>query len=69
MKKRQLTPQGKRIVKRLVDLGKTQVWLCEQVGTSKMYMNFILHGERSGEKYLHKIYEILGLEEDEQHTA
>ncbi|KYG91234.1 transcriptional regulator [[Bacillus] sp. KCTC 13219] len=69
MKKRQLTPQGKRIVKRLVDLGKTQVWLCEQVGTSKMYMNMILHGERSGEKYLQKIYKALDLEEEEQHTA
>ncbi|WP_341301540.1 transcriptional regulator [Lysinibacillus sp. FSL H8-0500] len=69
MKKRQLTPQGKRIIKRLVDLGKTQVWLCKQVGTSKMYMNFILHGERSGEKYLPKIYEVLNLEEDEHQSA
>ncbi|WP_107838935.1 transcriptional regulator [Metasolibacillus meyeri] len=68
MKKRELTPQGKRIIKRLIDLGRTQVWLCEQVGTSKVYMNFILRGERSGEKYLQKIYEVLDLEE-EQHTA
>ncbi|MEC1178508.1 transcriptional regulator [Metasolibacillus meyeri] len=69
MEKRQLTPQGKQIVKRLIDMGKTQVWLCEQVGTSKVYLNFILRGERSGEKYLKKIYEVLDLQEEEQHTA
>ncbi|KYG90857.1 transcriptional regulator [[Bacillus] sp. KCTC 13219] len=69
MKKRQLTPQGKKIVKRLVDLDRTQVWLCEQIGANKKYMNLILYGERSGEKYLRKIYEVLDLEEEEQHTA
>ncbi len=69
MKQRQLTPLGKKIVKRLVDLNQTQVWLCEKVGVSKVYLNFILHGERSGKKYMAKIFEVLGLDEDEQQSA
>ncbi|RTQ91912.1 helix-turn-helix domain-containing protein [Lysinibacillus telephonicus] len=69
MKQRQLTPLGKKIVKRLVDLNQTQVWLCEKVGVSKVYLNFILHGERSGKKYMDKIIEVLGLDEEEQQSA
>lgn len=69
MKKRELTPMGKIILKRLVDMNKTQVWLCEKVGVSKVYLNFILHGERSGKKYLTKIYDVLEIAEDEQETA
>ncbi|MED3799985.1 MULTISPECIES: transcriptional regulator [Lysinibacillus] len=69
MKQRQLTPLGKKIVKRLVDMDKTQVWLCDQLGIQKTYLNKILHGERSGQKYLAKIYDALDLNEDEQQTA
>lgn len=60
---------GKRIVKRLVDLNKTQTWLCEEIGMRKSYLNKILHGERSGRKYLGEIYNILDLNEEEQKTA
>lgn len=69
MKQRQLTPQGKKIVKRLVDMGRTQVWLCNEIGIRKSYLNRMLHGERGGQKYLPKIYDVLGFDEDEQQTA
>lgn len=69
MKQRQLTPLGKKIVKRLVDMDKTQVWLCDQLGMRKTYLNKILHGERSGQKYLARIHDVLDLKEDEQQTA
>lgn len=67
--RRQLTPQGKRIVKRLVDMNKTQVWLCKRLGIKTTYLTKILVGERSGQKYLAKIDDLLGLDESEQQTA
>lgn len=69
MKRRQLTPLGKQVVKKLVDLNQTQVWLCAELGIDKTYLNRILHGERSGRKYISKIYEILELDEDAQQSA
>lgn len=69
MKQRQLTPLGKRIVKQLIDMNRTQVWLCNEIGIQKSYLNRILHGERGGQKYLSKIYDVLGLDEEEQQTA
>ncbi len=69
MKRRQLTPMGKRIVKKLVDMDRTQVWLCNEIGVKKSYLNRILHGERGGQKYISKIYDILELDEDEQQSA
>lgn len=69
MKHRQLTPLGKKIVKRLVDMNQTQVWLCEQVGVDKTYLNRVIYGERSGKKYMAKIYDVLGFNEDKQQTA
>lgn len=65
MKKRQLTPTGKRIVKRLVDMNQTQIWLCNEIGVSKSYLTRILHGERSGRTYLSKIDKALGFNEEE----
>ncbi|WP_341301442.1 transcriptional regulator [Lysinibacillus sp. FSL H8-0500] len=69
MKQRQLTPMGKRVVKRLIDMNKTQQWLCDEIGTGKTYLNKILHGERSGKKYWPKIHEVLDLKDDEQQSA
>lgn len=69
IKQRQLTPFGKRVVKKLVDMDRTQVWLCNELGITKSYLNRILHGERSGQKYLPKIYEILKFDEEDQRTA
>lgn len=66
MKKRKLTPTGKLIVKRLIDLNKTQVELCKEIGVDKVYFNYIIHGERSGQKYMSEILRVLGLDEEHQ---
>ncbi|MBP1995582.1 helix-turn-helix domain-containing protein [Paenibacillus eucommiae] len=61
-KKRELSPIGVIIRKRLLDVGKTQAQLAEEVGTTKVYLNYILHGERSGHKYLPKIFTALEID-------
>lgn len=62
MKKRQLTPLGVLIRKRLLDKGITQAQLAKEVGTTKVYLNYILHGERSGKKYLFRIFDVLEID-------
>lgn len=62
MRKRKLSPVGVLIRKRLLDTGKTQKQLADEVGTTKVYLNYILHGERSGKKYLPKIFEVLNID-------
>ncbi len=59
--KRKLTPFGVTVKKRLIDIGMTQAELAERVGTTRIYMNLILHGERSGEKYRDKIVKVLDI--------
>ena len=62
MGKRKLTNYGMKVKKRLVDLEMTQVQLAEAVGTSKNYLNLILHGDRSGDKYVERIVKVLKFE-------
>lgn len=62
MKTRKLSPVGVIIRKRLLDKGKTQTQLAEEIGTTKVYLNYILHGERSGKKYLYRIFEVLEID-------
>ncbi|HHY72880.1 MAG TPA: helix-turn-helix transcriptional regulator [Bacillus bacterium] len=58
------------IRKRLLEKGKTQEQLAKEVGTTKVYLNYILHGERSGQKYLPKILDVLEIDpESIQHIA
>lgn len=52
---------GKLIKKRLVDRNMTAKELADALGTTPQYLNKILHGERSGEKYIQAIKEILGI--------
>ncbi|MGN0341312.1 MAG: helix-turn-helix domain-containing protein [Roseburia sp.] len=61
MTKRQMTPMGKEIKRRLVELEMSQADLAEQVGTSPQYINHIIFGERSGEKYIEAICRILNI--------
>lgn len=56
---RELTPMGKKISKRLIDLGMTQRELASRIGSTPQYLQKILHGERSGKKYLASIEEVL----------
>ncbi|WP_422487062.1 helix-turn-helix domain-containing protein [Gudongella sp. DL1XJH-153] len=59
MRKRNLTPFGKKVKRRLVEINLTQKKLAENIGTSEVYLIMILYGERSGKKYISKINEIL----------
>ncbi|PZM63422.1 helix-turn-helix domain-containing protein [Paenibacillus dendritiformis] len=61
MKKRQLSPIGVMIKKRLVEIGKTQYELAADVGTSSNYIYLIMIGERSGRSFLPKIAKVLNL--------
>lgn len=59
----ELTPFGKRVKKRLIDRNMTQMELASLAGCGKQYLYKILTGERSGEKYIRKIAEILEIDE------
>lgn len=57
-----LTPFGKKVKKRLIDIGMTQVELAALVGCNKQYLHKILCGERSGQKYLDDIAKALEID-------
>lgn len=61
-RKRELTPYGKDVKHRLIEMNMTQVELAEQIGTSKQYLGKILFGERAGTMYLDKISQILHMD-------
>lgn len=46
---------GKQIKKRLIDKRMTACDLAEMLGISPQYLNKIIHGERSGEKYAERM--------------
>jgi cyanate lyase len=50
---------------KLLELGITQRELADKVGASWAFMNHILCGRKSGEKYLRQVCEILKLDYDE----
>lgn len=50
---------GRQVKKKLIDKGMTARQLAEMLGTTPQYLNKILHGDRSGEKYIEAIKKIL----------
>lgn len=60
--KRDYSELGKQIKKGLIDKDMTASELADVLGTTPQYLNKILHGERSGEKYMEAICHILGLD-------
>jgi len=52
---------GRQVKKELIDRNMTARQLAEILGTTQQYLNKILHGERSGEKYIEAIKKILGM--------
>ena len=52
---------GKQIKKKLIDNDMTAAQLADALGTTPLYLNKILHGERSGEKYIEKIKQLLNI--------
>ncbi|PZM64828.1 transcriptional regulator [Paenibacillus dendritiformis] len=63
-KKRELTPIGKVVKKRLIEVGITHRQLAQEIGTSEQYLNSILFGARSGRNYLPKIARTLQIDLD-----
>lgn len=53
---------GKLIKKKLIDKDMTAKELADGIGTTPQYLNKIMHGERSGDKYLEMITKILEIE-------
>lgn len=72
MKNATLSPFGKEIKKRLIDLGKTQTWLIDRVGEATglyfdgSYMYKIQTGQLTTPKIVQAISEILDIPPDEQ---
>lgn len=48
-------------MKQLVDKNMTAKQLADALGTTPQYLNKIIHGERSGEKYIEAIKSILDI--------
>ena len=63
--KRNYSKLGKQIKKKLIDNDMTAAQLADALGTTPQYLNKILHGERSGEKYIEKIKQLLNKLEQE----
>lgn len=59
--KTQISDFGKEVKKKLIDRDMTQVELAAMVGCDKYYLYKILHGKRSGEKYIGEISKILDI--------
>jgi len=61
LRKRRISELGIAIKKRLAELNMTQRQLAERIGTSEAYLNLIIYGERSGDKYLEHIESVLNI--------
>jgi len=59
MKRRQLSEFGKIVNEKLIKLNITQKQLAEKIGTTPVYLSYILRGERGGQKYKEKILEYI----------
>lgn len=59
MNKKEVSPYGKMIKKKLIDKNMTHINLARQIGISPQYLNLIIHGDRTGKKYIEKINTLL----------
>ena len=50
---------GLEVKKRLLEIGMSQKELAEKVGTSEVYLSYIVTGQKKGWKYRDKINEVL----------
>ncbi|HCJ57476.1 hypothetical protein SDC9_125562 [bioreactor metagenome] len=62
MRKRKLSSLGLIIKHRLSELNMTQRELARLIGSSEAYLYLIITGDRSGNKYLDSIGEVLSIE-------
>lgn len=61
-KKAGITPFGKAVKKKAIDKGMALSHVAKEAGTSSSYLNQIMYGKRTGEKYVRRIAEILGID-------
>ncbi len=64
-----LTAFGKLVVKALTDRDMSKADLAAQIGTTPVYLSYILYGVRSGEKYIPAIIVALSLDPREAEKA
>ncbi|MCQ1531729.1 helix-turn-helix domain-containing protein [Lutispora saccharofermentans] len=67
MRKRKLSSLGLIIKHRLSELNMTQRELARLVGSSEAYIYLITTGDRSGNKYLDSIGEVLNIDLKKKH--
>lgn len=61
MKKRKYSKFGRQIKIKLIKKNMTAKQLAEMLGTTPQYLNKIIHGEKSGQKYIEEIKRILDI--------
>lgn len=61
MAKKQLTPYGAKVKKRLAERNMTLRELATAVGANENYLTQVIHGYKSGEKYFEPICTILDI--------
>lgn len=66
---KRLTALGKLVVKTLADQDKTKSELAAEIGTTPVYLSYILHGVRPGTKYIPAIIAALGLDPEDVERA
>lgn len=64
-----LTPFGREVRKRLIDLDMSQVELGRRIGCSRHYVWRILTGDRTGDKYVDAIRRVLSMRDDARRGA
>lgn len=55
---------GKFVNEKLIELNMTQKDLAKEIGTSEVYLSYILRGERGGQKYKEEILKIISDKND-----
>lgn len=63
--KKELTPLGKAVKKKLLELNKTQRELAKEIGINEFFLANILRGRQPGYKYIPIIIEHLGIDTKE----
>ncbi len=61
VRKKKLSPIGRIIKKRLIDLDMSKKTFAQLIGANYTYVTYIMYGERSGAKYMDKIARVLKL--------
>lgn len=64
-----ITPFGRRVKIRLLELGMNAGDLAAAVGTSEVQISRIIHGKRPGHEQIPRIAQVLGIEIEEDENA